>query len=255
MNFPFMEMISTSNTSFQFKIFLQFFKNEWEKFSMSSWPIFKYVITDFSRALLNAVSQGWNDMTLIDYINLSYDWVFEKRLSSLDSVIQIRLCYAHLLRNISRTIKKHFHSSNNIIQHKLMNYFKFIMNESNYETIRNIWIPLNSLLNEKDAQIADVFLIDLAIITECHDVNINSSIQNDDENQNSNDFDIENFEECTNDKDPFYKKSKFYQDFSLLTYASTSSKEVSNTFFCPEFITEVLKFLFLFYPYGLTLCP
>lgn len=72
MNFPLCDMLTNSHTSYNIRLFIQFLKHEIEMYGIS-WPVFDHAITDFSKAMLNGVSLGFNDMKLIDYNNLTYD--------------------------------------------------------------------------------------------------------------------------------------------------------------------------------------
>lgn len=97
-NFPFMEMITEKQNYFNIKIFLEFFKIEFQKYAgAANWPIFTDVVTDFSRALLNAISVGWNMMTTIAYINLTYEWMNDRLTSKKNELVKIHLCYSFML--------------------------------------------------------------------------------------------------------------------------------------------------------------
>lgn len=45
---------------------------------MSYWPICDNIVTDFSFALLNSITLSFNHMSLIEYLNLTYDWITKK---------------------------------------------------------------------------------------------------------------------------------------------------------------------------------
>lgn len=112
LNFPFLEMLSTENTAFRIRSLLEFFKNECEKNSLSNWPLFNHMISDFSRPMLYAICEAWNNMKLIDYINLIYDCFKSNNFQPMNSLTKIHLCYSHLMKNFSRTIKKHYNQKN-----------------------------------------------------------------------------------------------------------------------------------------------
>lgn len=67
------------------------------------WPIFEHVVTDFSLALINAVSYFWNCMSLEAYISKTYLYI------TGDCKLEINIlhiCCAHFMKIISNDVNK-----------------------------------------------------------------------------------------------------------------------------------------------------
>lgn len=74
--------------------------------------MFKNVVSDFSKANLNAISSAWNNLSLNEYLDIMYDYV--KDVAKPKNIIFIHLCYAHLIKNFERFISKYFSDKNQI---------------------------------------------------------------------------------------------------------------------------------------------
>lgn len=98
------------------------------------WPIFRMVVIDFSMAILNAVCEPWNKLSLIDYINLCYKHC--KSGETNTNCIVIMLCGSHFQQMISRCI-------NSITKSKRVHDFvldctAFLIISTDFKTIRGI---------------------------------------------------------------------------------------------------------------------
>lgn len=93
---------------------LEDFKNDYEvKYPHAKWPI-RYVVTDFSYALLNAICKAWNGVALIKYINLTYkfpgDDNFKEKLSDYNIETLLELCCGHFSKTQCNDVTKYFPS-------------------------------------------------------------------------------------------------------------------------------------------------
>lgn len=255
LNFPFLELLSTLNTAFTIKMWLQYFKNEYEKYSMCEWPLFDHMISDFSRPILYAISEGWNNIKLIDYVNLIYDCYVSKNFNPLKSLTKIHLCYSHLLKNFSRTIKKHYclKTDTEFVFIKIFNILRFILNESDLSKVKKAYFLLHQLCNETSAEYAENFIIDLSIETEMH--SDNSSKIDSEYFEDPNRTEIESIYDLTGDKRSIYKESKFFKDFSLFEHVQRDTANITNTFYRPKFVEEILKVFIPYLPLFIELIP
>lgn len=106
-----------------------------------NWPVFDHVVTDYSRENLYAISRSWNNMNLIDYINLIYDVIHGKSNDILNKISQMHLCYAHLITNFQRIIEKRFKilsttETDQLLILRLLNYFANM--EVRYDSVKNV---------------------------------------------------------------------------------------------------------------------
>lgn len=216
-------MLATKNNTTYIGMFLKFIKTECLNYGLE-WPVFKHMVTDYSRPILNAICDAFNNMTLIEYVNLIHKCINSNNNIQLKKVTEIHLCFSHLMKNISRVIKRHYKDNNSFIYNKLFGIIRFIFEELDIDVIRKMWILLNRLCNEKSDELARIIIIDIDIEMQMH----SKTKRNDDnyENENvSDDSTDENLEqECT-----LYNQSAFYKEFF-----------VSNTFFNPKFSNYLL---------------
>lgn len=245
MNFPLSEMITNLHTSYNIKLFLSFFKHELELYNLS-WPCFEHIITDFSKALINGVSLGFNDMKLINYINLNYEWLEGKNLERKNELIKIHLCYSHLVKNFLKIIKKHYGKNDKIVIYKILIILKYIMNENNYIKIKFCWQYLWALCTHKNKNV-----IENEILPKLNEILKNNFYSNNIENnQDYEDYENLPFDDdyClyknynTEDKQ-FYSKSKFYIDFKNISVEQDDNNlaNACNIYYKPAFIKEILK--------------
>lgn len=71
------------------------------------WPVFQKVISDFSFAILNAVSISFNNLDSKDYSNMTFDHVYNHSEFFLDK-IQMHICCSHMSKLMARDVNSHF---------------------------------------------------------------------------------------------------------------------------------------------------
>lgn len=89
---PLFEMATAVHTTASIKNFLTNVRSFISK-EIGHWPVVKTITTDFSLAILNAFSLSWNDVDLIDYVNICFDGEHEK-------MIYLQLCAAHVIKMV-----------------------------------------------------------------------------------------------------------------------------------------------------------
>lgn len=153
-NFPILNMITSSHTIYSVQIWLEFFKYVVKRKLL--WPPFSEVISDFSKVNLHAVCSAWNSMSLPDYLTF-----FHKKLNEsfdLGDKIRIRLCYAHIKKNFSRLILKSFGKKNLKVYFNLLSIMDGIIQETNYESTKRKLVLLFKICNEPYKEMVDLYL-------------------------------------------------------------------------------------------------
>lgn len=76
---------------------------------LNMWPIFNNIVTDFSFANLNSIMDIFNHMTITEYLNISYEWIHNRRAFRLEkNLTKVFLCCAHLMHIIKTDVTKIF---------------------------------------------------------------------------------------------------------------------------------------------------
>lgn len=206
------------------------------------WPIFRMVVIDFSMAILNAVCEPWNKLSLIDYINLCYKHC--KSGETNTNCIVIMLCGSHFQHMISRCINSITKSKR--VHDFVLNCIALLIISTDFKTIRGIirlmFIILLSMkktiwcaesMNQLNGYCLSVKLKEISL--------------------SSNDVG-ENLVLSTNDHKNVREKSLFYVDFEKI-YQNISDRCLLtdscellavNEFHCKLFAK---KFLNLYLPY------
>lgn len=96
---PIFEALNGEHDAHNIRLLLEDFKNDFEvKYQQANWPI-RYTVTDFNFALLNAICRAWNNMSLLEYINLTYKFAndidYKKKLTEHGIVTFLQLCCGH----------------------------------------------------------------------------------------------------------------------------------------------------------------
>lgn len=246
MNFPLIEMLTNSHTGYNIRLFLQFLRNEVEKVPGMDWPIFKHATTDFSKAMLNGLCLAWNNIKLIEYINLAHDWLNDSNLDQMESLVIIHICYSHLIKNFLRVLKKHFKNNEKSTIYTILNVLKYIMNESNYDKIKIGWECLSKILQEPNHEKCKLLLITLDNILS------NSSFANTENIESEEDnLEFKMYEPLWDslEHSTLYSKSKFYKEFEIITKThDVGSEKITNTFYKPKLVQELLKNFITYLP-------
>lgn len=101
-NIPVLEFISTDHRGFSIRHKLDTFLAEVRKLNNGRPALPRVVVTDFSYALINAVLDACNTMTLTAYLKATYQLLLSnKRLRRKRSMTFIAICNAHMLKAIA----------------------------------------------------------------------------------------------------------------------------------------------------------
>lgn len=100
--YPMIEMITNDHTAESIVKCLNYFKSLWimNKLTM---PTFKYVVTDWSWASVNAIVSSWNDCKVLDYLFTAYDSIIRNQLLP-QNITPVFFCYGHFMKMVSRHI-------------------------------------------------------------------------------------------------------------------------------------------------------
>lgn len=243
-NFTFMEMLTNKHTAFNIKLFLMYFKNYYLTYTTVKWPIMDHVVTDFSKALLNAISLGWNNLTLLDYVNLTYEWLHKRNLDNHTTYVKIHLCYAHLCKNFSNIIKKHFNLKldTSEMRFKLLNILKLLMHEKKYEQAKTTWKHLSAICSIQNSNEVQIHFIAIDSLIEEQNLNFSENNNYDASFKETEESNIQ-FDSVDNDKAQ-YLQSKFYIDFLDSSHNCTTSDDkksiITNKYYRPNFVKEIL---------------
>lgn len=102
-------MVTNCHTTDNIRKCLQFMREQITKSRKNTqWPLFEHMVTDFSRALLNAISLAFNDVTLITYINITHNWLNNEHISTVPNYVR---AYPRIHGCMLRTSNEQFQTS------------------------------------------------------------------------------------------------------------------------------------------------
>lgn len=103
---PIAEMITAVHDTVTISIFLKTFRH-FVRIKRFAWPLFSIIVVDWSWALINAIMNEWNNMTVSEYLEKVYTTLNKKE--KIDSnLIIVHSCCAHFQKRISSTIHNKF---------------------------------------------------------------------------------------------------------------------------------------------------
>lgn len=70
---PFSQMLGCVHDQFYIGVWLKLFKRRFCEIYPNEWPIIIYAVTDFSLAIINAIMEDWNRLSLKEYLQIVYD--------------------------------------------------------------------------------------------------------------------------------------------------------------------------------------
>lgn len=94
-------MISTNHDGVKVGIFLRKFRYDAEIHHNVKWSPFKTICTDWSVALMQAVSLGFNDMPISIYLKHVYDVVTLKD-KIMPNITVIIICVPHFIKSVAK---------------------------------------------------------------------------------------------------------------------------------------------------------
>ncbi|CAF0923225.1 unnamed protein product, partial [Brachionus calyciflorus] len=154
-SFPIADFLSSANDSITINSFLTKIVERFSFYSFFKKP--KVVVTDYSWANIHAISRAFNNLEVIDYINLTFKVLVEGKLYSLTPInTLVYLCSTHFLKNIidetDRVLKKK--DSNEILLTNWPN--KSYIND--YDETHKVFFVENKHINfVRDSPFTDYF--------------------------------------------------------------------------------------------------
>ncbi|KAK5648412.1 hypothetical protein RI129_003304 [Pyrocoelia pectoralis] len=195
------------------------------------WPPYESVTTDFSFALINAICESWDCMTLQNYCNISFNITVKQKTINTKELIKIKLCCAHVMKLMARDIDINHYFENKRVKIILKECVACMFTLSTFNEIMDILKCLYILTTNADENEAVVGCLKI-ILSKKSTVDIDyDSISNDTEDNNYN-FSIQN-------NDCFYKNNMFYSYVgdvfsNIKLNAQKSAKK--NSFYSKDFI-------------------
>ncbi|CAG9762611.1 unnamed protein product [Ceutorhynchus assimilis] len=95
---PIAELVTSNHNSATLTSFNLHFKHFVRVYCHKKWPIFNVIVTDWSFPLMTSVCQGFNDVTLYTYLQLSYKFVTDKDDARFFNLIKLKLCCSHFIK-------------------------------------------------------------------------------------------------------------------------------------------------------------
>lgn len=238
-SFPVSELISSAHSVDAISTWLSslrlFLEEEMPKLK---WPVFNRIISDKSFANLNAISISFNRISLLEYLNLTYDAITKG--ATMKEKIKIHLCVCHIMKIISDDVKTHIgkNSAGFIIE-----IIASMFNTQSLDDIKCIWKNLSIILNSKylnDSVKESLELLPYIVLK------LKSSpISEPDEDE---DDVIEN--EGV-DNEALYKRSPYFilfENISKSTFISTVDTGTKNVYFSDKLLNVLLKKHIAFLP-------
>jgi hypothetical protein len=274
---PMFEFISSSHdvqTVTRALLKYRTFLTEECKFLHLKWPVFGIVVTDYSWVLIRSVLSAFNNMGLIDYMEIVCQHMNDKTVS-IDYLTLPFICCAHFMKIIANQIKSRiYHKNNNKILKKFIKKtFALMIDCTSLEELKNLFSKF-------------VFIIESPILTEKVQVEVDnvlnshfkseeiklkyetstkeSELENDQEYmtqdvERENIFDFLSSCDSKNpNKTPVYQKSPLFNVFNDLKQLArmqiendTNDTMVKNIFYVPDsgaFVDFISK---QYFPYAM----
>ncbi|CAF0860915.1 unnamed protein product [Brachionus calyciflorus] len=155
-SFPIADFFSSENDSITINSFLTKIVERFSLYSFFKKP--KVVVTDYSWANIHAISRAFNNLEVIDYLNLTFKVLVEGKLYSLTPINTfVYLCSTHFLKNkideTDRVLKKKDSNETLLVRKRFIKSFILLQNCETLESfcklllcIRNIF--MNEEMNE-----------------------------------------------------------------------------------------------------------
>ncbi len=198
------------------------------------WPVFKFVVSDGNFAALHALSEAFNGMDLITYINTIYD-IIHSDDPCFDLLTQIKLCSGHLMKNQANLVSTSYRTSDATVTYNVK-CMVAAMYDKDWTEIQEYWKRLHLLFNSEfeTEDTRKAFSEIQKEIGKGSDLNVDSQepVENIFENQ------------AGKKKMALYAKSKFYialrQIQTKIDYGK-GTRRTKNPYYNPEFEATFLK--------------
>lgn len=227
---PVVEMVSSTHDGGSIGVWLAKFKI-YCLLNLKKWPVFSKIVTDFSYALINAVCEFWNNVPLIQYLRLTFDYVKNRKRDNLKNLIAIHICCCHFLKIIASDINPLYDTATKGTMKEIMASAFNISNLSKFKIwFKNICIILKSKTNTPQVKSALKELISVCLHSDSFEV---------DQHQHT----IEKQTEKPNE--PLYKSSPYYQYFlniyEKIKFQGELDLGEENKYYCPDFLAIILQ--------------
>ena len=125
------DFLTSSNDTITIHCYLTKILQKFGLYSFFEKP--RVVVTDFSWANLHALCKSFNNLEIIDYLNLTYQILVERKIYAIGTInTVIYLCSTHFLKNIidetERVLKYHDPVQRGIIKRKFIKAFLLLQN-------------------------------------------------------------------------------------------------------------------------------
>jgi hypothetical protein len=251
--FPLAELISAKHDANTITQFLKNYK-QFVHDSKINGPIFQVVVTDFSWALIKSVLDGFNKLNVLDYLNVTFDFLDKGTDISQYSILFI--CCAHFIKLITNQIKAKVSPQNksNDLKQFIKKSFAVMVDSTSFDELKEIFISF-------------VYVLESPTLTESvkkHvDTVTNKTFQSNDvkeafmaQTKHEEERDVENalkdnffdtVEELpTSSKLPIYRRSKFYEIFNKIVEDQKETilvESVSNSTKNPLYVENFVEFV------------
>lgn len=232
---PVFEMVSCSHDTASIGLLLIKFKSYVHQNKLK-WPLFKHVVTDFSFALLNSICYYWNNMSLEDYINATYQHVIHEDEMSRD-VVLLHLCCAHFTKMIINDVNRNSNLSDKRKQ-ELKELLVAAINMNSYDKLKLWFKHISFVLLAKVAtpNIKNHLQNLIETCTESKTTNLSEEVYK------APDHTLLKKEMIQ------YKNSMYYKDFITIYHQVVeeiseydSNEESPNAYYDPAFLRIILK--------------
>lgn len=194
---------------------------------------FQRIAVDKSYALIHAVLEGFNDMSLNEYLRMLYDVVSGKLdvgSSFFKKLVKLHLCYTHLSKVFSKNILKAFNlKKHNAESRFLKNILQYLAKCKEYEEMKRAFYHLATLFaNEFHTEAVDQsYKVLNGLMQTQNQQNRENDTKKDKNETEDDDEDKENTIQSIEITDTIYGNSPFYHDFNKLLQERCKSSLMS----------------------------
>lgn len=212
---PFTEMVGQAHDQLYIGIWLKIVKRKFCELYPNLWPILTYAVTDFSLAIINAINEDWNRLTMREYLQVVYD-----NLSDLPKLkaryTLILLCCSHLCNNMGDDVNNCFVTdhSRKFLKEILAGMYNITKLHELKEFWRNLSILLRSKYYTTAVRDATNFLVEYLVEEKPTEYVKEEDISDEEWEDEDEEDDLK----LKNKILPDYKDSPFYKDFIELEY-------------------------------------
>jgi hypothetical protein len=118
------------------------------------WPIFKVIVTDFSWALIKSVLNSFNNLTVLEYLDVTFKFLDEG--ADIFRFSLVFICCAHFMKLITNQIKAKIFPQNkcNELKQSIKKCFALMIDATSFDELKKIFV-------------AFVFVIESPTLNDC----------------------------------------------------------------------------------------